>query len=132
MKMKFFGAGLAVASLVVLSGCAGGGVNVNRSVTLACEAKTIAEEASADSLQMLSANAKLDSAKALEAAGKNEEAVALANQSALEYRLAIANAERDAAKKEDERVEAELRSEVERKLIYQSILDQETKKAEAK
>ncbi|SHG68455.1 hypothetical protein SAMN05720761_10431 [Fibrobacter sp. UWCM] len=132
MKIKFFVAGLAVASLAVLSGCAGGAAQANRSVTLACEAKTIAEEASADSLQMLSANTKLDSAKALEAAGKNEEAVALADQSALEYRLAIATAERDAAKKEDERVEAELRSEVERKLIYQSILDQETKKAEAK
>ena len=73
--MKFFAAGLAVASLAVLFGCAGGAAQANRSVTLACEAKTIAEDASADSLQMLSANAKLDSAKALEAAGKNEEAV---------------------------------------------------------
>ena len=132
MYSKFLIASLAVASLAVLSGCAGGAAKANRSVTLACEAKTIAEEASADSAQMVSANAKLDSAKALEAAGKNEEAVVLADQSALEYRLAIANAERDAAKKEDERVEAELRSEVERKLLYQSILDQETKKAEAK
>ena len=131
MYSKFLIAGLVVASLAVLSGCAGG-ANANRSVSLACEAKTIAEEANADSAQMVSANAKLDSAKALEQAGKNEEAVVLADQSALEYRLAIANAERDAAKKEDERVEAELRSEVERKLLYQSILDQETKKAEAK
>lgn len=131
MEMKIFVVGVAVASLAVLSGCAGG-ASANRSVTLACSAKTIAEESSVESAQMQAANAKLDSAKALEAEGKNEEAVALADQSALEYRLAIANAELDAAKKEDERVEGELRSEVERKLIYQSILDQETKKAEAK
>ena len=72
---------------------------------------------------------KLDSAKAKLADGEEEEAAALADQSALEYRLAIANAERDAVKKEDERVEKELRSDVERKLIYQSILDQETKGA---
>ena len=36
------------------------------------------------------------------------------------------------AKKEDERVENELRGDVERKLIYQSILDQEVKNGRAK
>ena len=81
---------------------------------------------------MESANAKLDSAKALQADGEEEEAAALAEQSTLEYRLAVANAERDAAKKEDERVEKELRGDVERKLIYQSILDKEVKNGGAK
>ena len=132
MKYRFFVAGLAVTALAILSGCAGGAAKANRSVSLAGEAKTIAEEAKADSAQMQSANVKLDSAKALEAAGKNEEAAVLADQSALEYRLAIANAERDAAKKEDERVEKELRDDVERRLIYQNILDQEVKNGGAK
>jgi hypothetical protein len=68
----------------------------------------------------------------LQADGEEEEAAALAEQSSLEYRLAVANAERDAAKKEDERVEKELRGDVERKLIYQSILDKEVKNGGAK
>ena len=131
MKYRIFAAGLAVTALAFLSGCAGS-VNASKSIEFADANKTIAEEVKADASQMESANAKLDSAKALQADGEEEDAAALAEQSTLEYRLAVANAERDAAKKEDERVEAELRSEVERKLIYQSILDQETKKAEAK
>ena len=59
--------------------------------------------------------------------GEDEQAIALAEQSTLEYKLAIATAERDEAVKEDERLEKELRGDVERKLIYQSIRDQETK-----
>ena len=58
--------------------------------------------------------------------------IALAEQSDLEYKLAIANAERDAAKSEDQKIEKELRNDVERKLIYQNILDQETKNGGAK
>ena len=81
---------------------------------------------------MEATNAKLDSAKALQADGEDEQAAALAEQSVLEYKLAVANAERDAAKKEDERVEKELRGDVERKLIYQSILDKEVKNGGAK
>lgn len=131
MSSRFFVAGLAMASLVMLDGCAGS-VNATRPIEFAEANKTIAEEAKADSAQMQSANAKLDSAKALQAAGENGQAAALAEQSALEYRLAIANAELAAAKQEDERVEKELRDDVERKLIYQSILDQEIKNGGAK
>lgn len=58
--------------------------------------------------------------------GKEDEAITMAEQSNLEYRLALATAERDAVKKDDERVEKELRADVERKLLYQSILDKET------
>ena len=126
MKYKFLTAGLAVAALAFLSGCAGS-VNASRPIEYADANKSIAEEAQVDAAQLESANAKLDSAKALQADGEDEQAAALAEQSALEYRLAIANAERDAAKKEDERVEKELRDDVERKLIYQNILDQEVK-----
>lgn len=131
MKLSFFAAGVAVTAVALLSGCAGS-VNATRSIEYASANKAIAEEAKADSAQVESTNAKLDSAKALQASGEDEQAAALAEQSALEYRLAVATAERDAAKKEDERVEKELRGDVERKLIYQNILDQETKKAEAK
>lgn len=131
MKYRIFAAGLAVTSLAFLSGCAGS-VNASKSIEFADANKTIAEEVKADASQMESANAKLDSAKALQADGEEEEAAALAEQSTLEYRLAVANAERDAAKKEDERVEKELRGDVERKLIYQSILDKEVKNGGAK
>ncbi len=131
MKLRFFAAGVAVTAVALLSGCAGS-VNATRSIEYASANKAIAEEAKADPAQVESTNAKLDSAKALQASGEDEQAAALAEQSVLEYRLAVATAERDAAKKEDERVEKELRGDVERKLIYQNILDQETKKAEAK
>lgn len=131
MKLRFFAAGVAVTAVALLSGCAGS-VNATRSIEYASANKAIAEEAKVDPAQVESTNAKLDSAKALQASGEDEQAAALAEQSALEYRLAVATAERDAAKKEDERVEKELRGDVERKLIYQNILDQETKKAEAK
>lgn len=131
MKVKFLVSAFAVTALAFLSGCAGS-VNASRPIEYADANKAIAEEAKVDAAQLESANAKLDSAKALQAEGEDEQAAALAEQSALEYRLAVANAERDAAKKEDERVEKELRGDVERKLIYQSILDKEAKNGGAK
>ena len=131
MKSRMLVAGMAIIALAALSGCAGG-VNATKSIEFADSNKTIAQEAKVDAAQLESANAKLDSAKALQADGDDEEAYALAEQSTLEYKLAIANAELDAAKKEDEKVEKELRSDVERKLLYQNILDQETKNGGAK
>lgn len=131
MKSRILVAGMAALALASLSGCAGS-VNAAKSIEFADSNKTIAQEAKVDAAQLESANAKLDSAKALQADGDEEEAAALAEQSSLEYRLAVANAELDAAKKEDEKVEKELRGDVERKLIYQSILDQETKNGGAK
>ena len=131
MKSRMLVAGMAIIALAALSGCAGG-VNATKSIEFADSNKTIAEEAKVEAAQLESANAKLDSAKALQADGEEEEAYALAEQSTLEYKLAIANAELDAAKKEDEKVEKELRSDVERKLLYQNILDQETKNGGAK
>ena len=131
MKSRILVAGMAALALATLSGCAGS-VNATKSIEFADPNKAIAQEANVEAAQLESANAKLDSAKALQADGDEEEAAALAEQSSLEYRLAIANAELDAAKKEDEKVEKELRSDVERKLLYQSILDQETKNGGAK
>ena len=131
MKSRTLVAGLATLALAALSGCAGS-VNATKSIELADSNKTIAQEANVDAAQLESANAKLDSAKALQANGEEEQAAALAEESALDYRLAIANAELKAAKAEDEKIEKELRGDVERKLIYQSILDQETKNGGAK
>ena len=131
MKSRILVAGLATLALAALSGCAGS-VNASKSIELSDSNKTIAQEANVDAAQLESANAKLDSAKALQANGEEEQAAALAEESALDYRLAIANAELKAAKAEDEKVEKELRGDVERKLIYQSILDQETKNGGAK
>ena len=131
MKSRILVAGMAIIALAALAVCAGG-VNATKSIEFADSNKTIAQEAKVDAAQLESANAKLDSAKALQADGDEEEAYALAEQSTLEYKLAIANAELDAAKKEDEKVEKELRSDVERKLLYQNILDQETKNGGAK
>lgn len=131
MKSRMLVAGMAVIALAALSGCAGG-VNATKSIELADTNKTIAQEANVGAAQLESANAKLDSAKVLQADGEEEEAAALAEQSTLEYKLAIANAELDAAKKDDEKIEKELRGDVERKLLYQNILDQETKNGGAK
>ena len=131
MKSRILVAGMAIIALAALSGCAGG-VNATKSIEFADSNKMIAQDAKVDAAQLESANAKLDSAKALQADGDEEEAAALAEQSSLEYKLAIANAELDAAKKEDEKVEKELRGDVERKLLYQNILDQETKNGGAK
>ncbi|SMP49005.1 hypothetical protein [Fibrobacter sp. UWB10] len=131
MKSRILVAGMAIIALAALSGCAGG-VNATKSIEFADSNKMIAQDAKVDAAQLESANAKLDSAKALQADGDEEDAAALAEQSSLEYKLAIANAELDAAKKEDEKVEKELRGDVERKLLYQNILDQETKNGGAK
>lgn len=131
MKSRMLVAGMAIIALAALSGCAGG-VNATKSIEFADSNKTIAQEANVEAAQLESANIKLDSAKALQADGDEEEAYALAEQSTLEYKLAIANAELAAAKKEDEKVEKELRGDVERKLLYQNILDQETKNGGAK
>ena len=126
MKNRLMLAGIAVSALAFLSGCAGS-VNASKSIECADSHKALAEETQVDAAQIETTNLKLDSAKALQVVGNYAAAAALAEQSTLEYKLAIANAERDAAKKEDAKVEKELRSDVERKLIYQNILDQETK-----
>ncbi len=131
MKSRMLVVGMAIIALAALSGCAGG-VNATKSIEFADSNKTIAQEANVEAAQLESANIKLDSAKALQADGDEEEAAALAEQSTLEYKLAIANAELAAAKKEDEKAEKELRGDVERKLLYQNILDQETKNGGAK
>ena len=57
-----------------------------------------------------------------------EEAQALAEQSELEMRLAIAKSENEKIKNEDKKLEESLRADEERKVLYQSILEKETKK----
>lgn len=88
----------------------------------------VARENSVNPTATASATAKIDSARVLKEAGEDEQAQVLLEQSELELLLAIATSERDAAKAEDQKVEADLRADVERKLLYQSILDKETNK----
>ena len=129
MKSRLLVAGLAFASLALMSGCAG--VNASKSIETATATKSVADDAKIDPAQLQSTNGKLEEAQKQQENGEDEQAIALAEQSTLEYKLAIATAERDEAVKEDERLEKELRGDVERKLIYQSIRDQETKNGEA-
>ena len=70
MKTKYLFAGLSVAALALLSGCAGN-VNAKASIDYANDHKTIAEEAKVEPAQTESANAKLESASKLEAEGEN-------------------------------------------------------------
>ncbi len=126
MKSRILVAGLATLALAALSGCAGG-VNANKAIGQADNSKSLAEELKINPTQIESANAKLDSAKALQADGEDEQAIALAEQSDLEYKLAIATAELDAAKRENDKVEKELKDDIERQKSYQKVLDNETK-----
>jgi len=112
---------------VTLVGCAGNQHAMEKSIAQAEGAKMIAQESALDSASLTKASASLDSAKAYQAAGEEELAISAAESSALEYRLAMVSAERDSLQKDDERIEKELRGDVERKLLYQNILDQETK-----
>lgn len=123
MKVKVF-LGIAAVALV---GCAGNQQAMERSIAVAESSRDVAQESALDSASLVKASANLDSAKAYQAAGESELAIGAAENSALEYRLAMVSAERDSLKRDDERVEKELRSDVERKLLYQNILDQETK-----
>ena len=126
MKSLFFVSGLAALALV---GCAANQHALSRSMEQTEGTRAVATEIKADSATVESANAHLDSAKAYMEQKKAQEALAACEASRLEYRLAMLRAERDSIKAEDERVEAELRADVERKLLYQNILDNENKEA---
>ena len=126
MKLSRIVIGIAAVALV---GCAGNQQAMERSLSQAEGVKTVADESKLDAALTANAAADLDSAKAYAEQGEEELAIAAADKSALEYKLAVPSAERDSLKKADARLESELRGDVERKLIYQSILDQETKGA---
>lgn len=116
-------------SALALFGCASNQQAMDRSFAQADSSKNMAAEANIDSVTTAKASAYLDSAKVYKDNGDEVEAISAADFSYLEYRAAMVNAERDSLKKEDARIEKELRSDVERKILYQSILDQETKGA---
>lgn len=126
--MQLFKMTLALSALALI-GCASNQQAMDRSFAQAESSKNMAAEANLDSATTAKASAYLDSAKVYKENGDEEEAINAAELSSLEYRAAVANAERDALKKDDARLESELRSDVERKILYQSILDQETKGA---
>lgn len=132
MKANKIACCLSLVAFAALTGCAGNHGPLNNSMGKTEATMNLAKENNADPTTTASATAKIDSAKALKDAGKDELAQDLLDQGELELLQAIANAERDAALKEDQKVEAELRSDVERKLLYQSILDKESNKEGAK
>lgn len=125
MKSLIFVSGIAMLTLV---GCANKHA-LTRSMEQTEGTRAVATEVKADSATVQSANAHLDSAKAYMEQKKNQEAMNALETSRLEYRLAMLRAERDSLKTEDERVEGELRADVERKLLYQNILENENKEA---
>ena len=127
MKAKLFACSLTLA-LAALTGCSGSQSGINRSLGQAEATRTLATDSKFDSHITSSAYSKLVQAKNLKEDGKIEEAQALAEQSELDMRLAIAKSENDKAKYEDKKLEEALRADEERKALYQSILDKETKK----
>lgn len=124
MKFTHLMIGLAGFALV---GCATTQQAMDRSMMQAESSKTIATDAGLDSASTQAAAAHLDSANAYKAAKKQQEATNAASLSVLEYRLALINAEKDSLQKEDARLEEDLRNDVERKILYQNILDNEGK-----
>jgi len=127
MKAKIFACCSALA-LLALTGCSSSQNAVNRSLGQAEATRTLASDTELDKNITSSANSKLENAKALKKDGKEEEAQALAEQSELEMRLAIAKSENEMAKNEDKKLEEALRADEERKELYQSVLNKETKK----
>lgn len=128
MKAKVIVCSLSLAAFAALTGCAGNHGPLNNSIGKTEATMAVARENSVNPTATASATAKIDSARVLKEAGEEEQAQVLLEQSELELLLAIATSERDAAKAEDQKVEADLRADVERKLLYQSILDKETNK----
>ncbi len=127
MKAKIFACCSALA-LAALTGCSGSQTAINRSLGQAEATRILTTENTLDAGIKSSANSKLETARALKEDGKIEEAQALAEQSELEMRLAIAKSENEMAKSEDKKLEEALRADEERKVLYQSILDKETRR----
>ena len=90
---------------MALVGCAGNQQAMERSLSQAEGAKTIADESKLDASLTAGAAADLDSAKSYAEQGEEEQAIAAAEKSALEYKLALLSAERDSLKKADARLE---------------------------
>lgn len=114
---------------MAFAGCAVNQHAMSRSMEQTESTRAIAADGAADSTLTQSAGVHLDSAKAYMKQKKEQETLMALEASRLEYRLAILRAEQDSLKAEDDRVENELRADVERKLLYQNILDNENKEA---
>ena len=126
MNIKMF---LLAGCMVAFAGCAVNQHAMSRSMEQTESTRAIAADGAADSTLTQNAAVHLDSAKAYMKKKKEQETLMALEASRLEYRLAILRAEQDSLKAEDDRVESELRADVERKLLYQNILDNENKEA---
>ena len=127
MKAKIFACSITIA-LAALTGCSSSQNAVNRSLGQAEATRTLASDNKLDVNLKASANTKLENARALKEDGKIEEAQAMAEQSELDIRLAVAKSENESVKNEDKKLEEALNADEERKVLYQSILDKETRR----
>lgn len=122
--MKLFNIVLGLTGMTLI-GCAGNHQAVERSIGQAEGNKTIAAESMLDASAVSSASGRLDSAKIYDKSLSYNKAINSAELSSLEFKIAILSAERDSLKKEDARVESELREDENRAAVYQKLLNEE-------
>lgn len=122
MKFKNLALG-AIAAM--LCSCASNQQVLARSMGQAETSASIAKQAKLNNSTTASASKKMDMAKEYEANGDEEQAAVIADLSSLEYRLALLTAERDDVKKQNEKLEKNLREDQKRLAQYQMYLDKE-------
>ncbi|MFA6341766.1 MAG: hypothetical protein WCX75_02805 [Fibrobacteraceae bacterium] len=115
------------AAVTLVMGCASHQAVVDTSIQEAELIGMIAQNEKLDSTKTQAARTNLEQAKAYKAEKEYEKAWAAADQSRLEYKLAFATATRDSVVREDSLLTNDLRADMERKLLYQNILENEAK-----
>lgn len=114
-----------VAVAAALCSCASNQQVLARSMGQAETSASIAKQTKLNNSATASAEKKMDVAKEYEANGEEEQAAVIADLSSLEYRLALLSAERDDVKKQNEKLEKNLREDQKRLAQYQMYLDKE-------
>lgn len=114
-----------VAVAAALCSCASNQQVLARSMGQAETSASIAKQTKLNNSATASAEKKMDVAKEYESNGEEEQAAVIADLSSLEYRLALLSAERDDVKKQNEKLEKNLREDQKRLAQYQMYLDKE-------
>lgn len=114
-----------VAVAAALCSCASNQQVLARSMGQAETSASIAKQTKLNNSATASAEKKMDVAKEYVANGEEEQAAVIADLSSLEYRLALLSAERDDVKKQNEKLEKNLREDQKRLAQYQMYLDKE-------
>jgi hypothetical protein len=116
---------------MMIMGCASHQAVVDTSIQEAELIGKIAKAEKLDTTKTHAARMSLEKAKNYRTEKEYEKAWASADQSLLEYKLAFALATRDSVVREDSLLTNALRADMERKLLYQNILENEIKIKEA-